>query len=393
MRRARIAIITHLWPTAGAPHAGKPIYETALRLQEFAGVEVLCPAPGYPAARWLRPSNYVYHPADPSFSPPGLKTTYLEYRTVAWLGRAFNGLRTQACLQPALDACAPDLILAYWLYPTAWAAVQCARRMKVPVVVGARGSDLHRIPDLVARRCTATALRSADAVVTVTEELRRRAIALGAAPARVHAIANGCDTSIYHPEPRAAARAALGLPDSARLLLQVGHLLQSKGVLDLWEAFARLAPQNPELRLALVGEGPAEAELRARAATAHLTGRLILPGARPAPEIVQWMNAADLVCLASHGEGCPNVVVEALACGRPVMGTTVGGMPELVPPHCGLLVPARDDAALADAIAAALGRTWDSAAVAAFSQRSWEQVARETYSVCAEALAAPARRR
>lgn len=391
LARPRIALVTFLWPLPGAPHAGKPIYETALRLQDHAEVEAFCPAPIYPRLRGLRPRRHVYHRADTRYRPLGVRTHYLEYRTLPWLGRAFNGLLAQSVLEPALRAWRPDLILAYWLYPTAWAAVRVGRSLGVPVVVGARGSDLHRVPDALARRMTATALRDADAVLTVTEDLRRQAVDLGADPRRTHSIPNGSDARIYHPMDRLEARRALGLSEQGTLVLQVGQLLSSKGIVDLWDAFVALAGQRPGLQLALVGEGPAGEAIRARAASAGLAESLVMPGARPVSEIALWMNAADVVCLASHGEGCPNVVIEALACGRPVVGTDVGGIPELVHEGCGLLVPARNSSALAEAIQRALAIDWDPQAIASESSRTWDDVARETFTICASCLSRSAR--
>jgi glycosyltransferase involved in cell wall biosynthesis len=259
----------------------------------------------------------------------------------------FNGLWTQRVLEPALRAWSPDVILSYWLYPTAWAALRVGRRLGVPVIVGSRGSDLHRMPDALVRRMTSATLRNADAVITVTEDLRGAAIRLGASPASTHSIPNGCDLHVFHPIERIDARRALGLPVDGTLLLQVGNLISSKGIFDLWSAFAMLAASYPNLRLALVGEGPAEAAVRERAKASGLIQHLLLPGARPAAEIALWLNAADVVCLASHGEGCPNVVIEALCCGRPVVGSDVGGIPELVVEGCGLLAPARNPSALA----------------------------------------------
>jgi glycosyltransferase involved in cell wall biosynthesis len=392
MKRPRIALVTALWPLPGAPHAGKPIYETALRLLDHADVEVFCPAPKYPEIRWLRPRRYVYARAEARFAPPGLRTQYLEFGTVPWLGRAFNGYWTKSALGPALQAWKPDLLLSYWLYPTAWAAVQIAQRLRVPVVVGSRGSDLHRIPDALARRFTATALRSADAVVTVTEDLRRLALGLGASADRTHTIPNGCDTTVYHPIDRNEARLRLSIPLDCQLAVQVGHLIASKGVLDLWNAFALLAPRMPRLRLALIGEGPAFTELRGRANAAGLTDRLMMPGARPPSEIPLWLSASDVACLASHGEGCPNVVIEALACGRPVVGTRVGGIPDLVQDTCGVLVPAREPAALAGALESALRRTWPAEEIARRFTRTWNEVACETYAVCETALSTGRRR-
>jgi teichuronic acid biosynthesis glycosyltransferase TuaC len=389
MARPRIALVTFLWPLPGAPHAGKPIYETALRLQDHAEVEVFCPSPVYPRLRWLQPARHVYHRADSRHNPLGVQTHYLEYRTLPWLGRAFNGLLTQYVLEPALRDWRPDLILAFWLYPTAWAAVRVGRRLGVPVVVGARGSDLHRVPSPLVRRMTATALNGADAVLTVSEDLRRMAVELGANPSRTHSIPNGCDARTYRPMDRLEARRSLGLSGQATLLVQVGHLLESKGVFDLWDAFVTLSTCRPDLQLAFVGEGPAGEAIQARAASAGLAERLIMPGPRPASEIALWMNAADVVCLASHGEGCPNVVIEALSCGRPVVGSDVGGIPELVHEGCGRLAPARNSPAFAEAIQRVLETAWDSEAISSRFSRTWDDVALETYTICASCLSHP----
>ena len=386
MDRPRIALVTFLWPLRDAPYAGKPIYETALRLREYAEIEVFCPSPRYPEVSWLRPATYVYHRPDPEHAPPGLHTHYLEYLTLPLAGRLVNGLSVEAVLAPALRDFRPDLILCYWLYPTGWAAVNVGKRMGVPVIVGSRGSDLHRIPGRWTRSMTASTLRRASAVVTVTEDLRRLAAALGAEPSRTHSIPNGCDAQLYRPQDRQASRSALNLPAEGELLVQVGHLIAAKGVFDLLAAFGRIAASRPNLRLALVGEGPAQRELRQRAAQAGLAARLLLPGARPAAEIPLWLNAADLCCLASHGEGCPNVVVEALACGRPVAGCDVGGIPELVNADCGVLAPPSDPPALAEAIARALDTNWQPDLIAARFARSWETVARETFEVCGTVL-------
>ena len=384
--RPRIALVSPFWPSHDAPHAGKPIYETALRLQEYAQVEVFCPVPNYPRLRWLQPARHVYHRPDSRHTLEGMRAQYLEYSTLPWLGRQFNGLLTESALGPALRAWRPDLILAYWLYPTAWAAVRVGRRLRVPVVVGSRGSDLHRIPDVLARRMTSRAMQDADAVLTVTEDLRRTAIGLGADPELAHSIPNGCDARTYHPVDRLEARRALGLSEQGTLLLQVGQLLESKGVFDLWDAFVLLAIRISDLKLVLVGEGPAESSIRSRAANAGLAERLVMPGTRPAAEIALWMNAADVVCLASHGEGCPNVVIEALSCGRPVVGTNVGGIPELIRDGCGMIAPSRQPPAFADAVQRTLATTWNPEAIAAGFRRTWADVARETFAVCTASL-------
>jgi glycosyltransferase involved in cell wall biosynthesis len=93
------------------------------------------------------------------------------------------------------------------------------------------------------------------------------------------------------------------------------------------------------------------------------------------------MAAADLVTLPSYMEGCPNVVLEALACGRPVVASDVGGIPEILSDECGRLVPPRDSGALAHALASVLDRTWDAKAISAHGGRSWEVVAAELLEI------------
>jgi teichuronic acid biosynthesis glycosyltransferase TuaC len=106
----------------------------------------------------------------------------------------------------------------------------------------------------------------------------------------------------------------------------------------------------------------------------------VLPGCA-FDEVAVWMAAADLVTLPSYMEGCPNVVLEALACGRPVVATNVGGIPEIMDDSCGRMVLPRDPAALAEALAAVLDQSWDAAAISAHGSRSWSTVSAELLAV------------
>lgn len=101
------------------------------------------------------------------------------------------------------------------------------------------------------------------------------------------------------------------------------------------------------------------------------------------------MAAANLVTLPSYMEGCPNVILEALACGRPVVATDVGGIPEIMSDSCGRLVPARDPVALARALSSVLDGDWDQAAISAHWSRSWNTVARELLDIFQSLLSKP----
>ncbi|HEY0861955.1 glycosyltransferase [Pseudoxanthomonas sp. F37] len=380
----RILIVTSQFPIAGEPHRGRPVYQTVRELSRLAEVKVLSPIATYPG--WARPRSYLYRPAEHQAVAPGCDVDYVTYPALPAVSRPFNGHLCARALSRPVRAFAPDVVLAYWLYPDGYGALRAAREAGVPFLAGARGSDL-RVRDAVSRRLTRPVVRAARRLLVVSEDLGRVAAEqYGADPERIRAIPNGCDAALFRPGDRQAARAALGLAQDAEVVLYVGRLVPEKGLRELVHATRRLLATRPRARVVLVGDGPLYAELAATLA-AEPALPLQLAGSQAPAEVARWMVASDLVTLPSYSEGHPNVLVEALACGRPVVATPVGGIPEVVDAASGLLVPARDADALADALAEALAQDWDEAALARRFSRDWEQVARDTLLACEEALA------
>lgn len=257
-----------------------------------------------------------------------------------------------------------DLLFASWGYPDAVGTARLAATLGLPYVVKVHGSDLNVQANYRLRRPQiASALRGARAVVAVSSALAGKARALGAAKDRVHLLYNGVDGARFRPGDQATARDALDLPSDARLVLYVGNLKESKGCLDLLEAFPAVLARHAGARLAFVGTGPAGPVLARRAHQLGIAERVQLAGARPHDELPTWMQAADLLSLPSHNEGVPNVVLEAMACGLPVVASDVGGIPEVLPAHAGVLVQAHAPEALALALADALERDWQREAI------------------------------
>lgn len=379
----RLLIVTSQFPIAGEPNRGRPIYQTVRELSRLAQVRVISPVASYP--RWAQPRSYLYRASDEHHSVPGCDVEYVRYPALPAVSRPFNGRLCARAIAAPMRAFAPDLVLSYWLYPDAYGAMLAARRIGAPLVVGARGSDL-RVRDAVSRRLTRPVLHAARRLLVVSEDLGRVAERdYGADPDRIRAIPNGCDAAIFHPADRAEARQALDLPADAEVVTYVGRLVPEKGLRELLVAAGQLRASRPRLQLVLVGEGPMHAELAALAAAGDLPVRFA--GTRPPAEVARWMCASDLVTLPSYSEGHPNVLVEALACGRPVVATPVGGIPEVVDAASGVLVPARDPAALAEGLDQALERDWDEAALARRFSRDWRQVAQDTLLACEEVLA------
>lgn len=379
----RILIATSQFPIAGEPNRGRPILQTIRELARLATVQVVSPTAVYPA--WARPRSYLFRRPQMHDRIDDFDVQYAPYNALPVVSRPFNGWRCGHVLDHPIKVFAPDLVLSYWLYPDAYGAMLAARRAGVPLVVGARGSDI-RVRDPVSRQLTRAVVGAARRLLVVSEDLGRIAVRdYGADPARVRAIPNGCDASLFQPADRAAARRELGLPGDAEIVLYVGRLVAEKGLRELVASTRALSAQRPGLHTVLVGEGPLQAELAAViAADPSLPVRLV--GSQSPSRVARWMAAADVVTLPSYSEGHPNVLVEALACGRPVVATDVGGIPEVVDGHCGVLIPTRDAAALAAALVRALEFSWDRPALARKFSRGWDQVARDTLLACEEAL-------
>lgn len=378
----RLLVVTSQFPLAGEPTRGRPIHQTLRELAHLATVRVLSPVARYP--RWAQPGSYLYRAPDPREPVTELDAAWPTYPALPALTRPFNGWLCARAIAAEARAFAPDVILSYWLYPDAFGAQRVARRLGVPFVAGARGSDI-RVRDAISRRLTVPVVRGADRLLVVSADLGRLAVTgYGADPDRVRVIANGCDAAIFHRRDRAEARAALGVAADAELVLYVGRLVAEKGLRELAEAMRELRRTRPRAECVLVGDGPLQAEFAALAADP--ASGLRLAGVQAAPQVAQWMAACDLLALPSYSEGHPNVLVEALACGRPVLSTPVGGVPEVVDASCAVLVPPRDAAALAAALASVLDRDWDEAALSQRFSRGWDEVAADTFDACREAL-------
>lgn len=377
----RILVVTSQFPIAGEPTRGRPILQTVRELAQLAEVRVLSPVARYP--HWARPRSYLYQAPAAAETSRDIDVRFTSYPALPMLSRPFNGWLCARALHDAARDFKADVILSYWLYPDAFGALQVARKLGVPLVAGARGSDI-RVRDAISRRLTAPVVRKADRLLVVSADLSRLAVRdYGADPSRIRVIANGCDAGTFHLRDRAEARRQCGISGESELVLYVGRLVAEKGLRELIEAMQELRKSRPRAELVLVGDGPMRNELELRAADAGQGLRLV--GAQPATQVAQWMAACNLLALPSYSEGHPNVLVEALACGRPVVSTPVGGVPEVVDETCALLVAPRDQRALAVALAATLEREWDEQALSQRFSRGWDAVAKETFTACQEA--------
>ena len=352
----RIAVVTRYFPSSGEPAQGRSLYETLRVLGRRANVRVFYPNAAYP--RILQPRSRTYDKLDHSFRLPDVTVDYFDYPALPLVSRPFNGWMAARTLLPHIRAFRPDVVFGCFLYPEGYAALKIGEVLGVPVAVMSIGSDLNRIGDSLSAHFTRAVLHEADSIVTVCDDLRKTAVAKGAPAATTSAILNGCDLQVFRPQDRNQARARLQIDASAEAVVYVGRMDLKKGLRELVEAAAALHRNRPQLHCYLVGRGSDRSAVE-DAIRDHGAGSYVhlIPGCA-FEEVATWMAAADVVTLPSYMEGCPNVILESLASGRPVVATNVGGIPEILDDSCGRLVPPRDPAKLAEALASVFDAPW-----------------------------------
>jgi teichuronic acid biosynthesis glycosyltransferase TuaC len=307
----------------------------------------------------------------------GVAVVHPRFPVIPKIGRNLTpGFMVRACRRAFREIVARekiDLIDAHYFYPDGVAAARLAAEIGIPCVITGRGTDLNVFPDFPGpRRMIVDAARSASACITVSGALRRRLIEIGGPADRIVTLRNGVDAELFYPEDREAARRRIGV--SGPCLVSVGNIVPEKGQGLIVEAL----PSLPDATLVLVGDGAGAAAVKERAAALGVADRVVFSGRVPQSDLRHYFSAADVSVLASAREGWPNVLLESMACGTPVVATDVGGVREIVTaPEAGVVVEERSATALAVAITRVLGNPPERAATRKYAEGfGWEATSR-----------------
>jgi teichuronic acid biosynthesis glycosyltransferase TuaC len=405
-RTLRVLAVTRIFPNRLEPLAATYQRQQLAALSRFADVEVLAVVPSLFGASLFgdrsRAGRLAKLPEEETID--GLHVTHPRARYVPGVASLpalapVNMPLYVADVLPHARRLAGkfDVVLGAWLYPDACAAAKVARALGVPYVVKTHGSDVNVVSAWTSiHPILRDTLAGAAWSLGVSRPLVDRLIELGAPRDRAALLPNGVDRDLFHPRDRVAARAELGLPSRGKIVLFVGRVEREKGVRELHDAFERLEATRGEgepVHLVFVGFGALEHELTAVAArnAAHAASRpnaarLFAMGGESPERVATFLAACDVLALPSWLEGTPNVVLEALAAGRPCVATAVGGIPGILEHgKTGLLTAPRDVPGLVDALRAALSRTWDEATLVAAAPASWAESAARLHTLLAQA--------
>jgi teichuronic acid biosynthesis glycosyltransferase TuaC len=400
----RILVVSRHYDRAGKLTGGN-VHRQCVELRSLEiDVEVICPLP-----RWHLDSGVARNLRRLTLRPrslvlDGIDVTYVPYSNIPQrLSAAFDGVSLRRALISVLRVRRGpriDLVHAHMLFPTAWSVLPVARSLGAPLVVTAHGSDVHTNParNRGIARCTSEVIERSDQILAVSSDLAQDALRLGTPSRKILVSHFGVDAAHFQPvRDKEALRERLGLPIPGPGICNLGRLAWQKGVRELLEAFEQVAASHPRAWLLFVGDGPARSALEERSRALDLHERVHFAGGCPHEQVPQWLAAADVFAFPSYKEGLPNVILEAMACGVPIIATDVGGVSEAVGEEGALFVPPRDIPALAQAMDRLLcspevGEHLASRGLRRVrTQFSWRQSAQALRSVYEGLLAAPIR--
>lgn len=350
----KILTFTTLFPNAVQPHHGI-FTETTLKHQLATAeisAHVIAPVPWFPSAsdRFGRYGGYAKVPRVEQRL--GVDVHHPRYFLPPKVGMHIAPLLLAQAALPAMRSIAAkggfDVIDAHYFYPDGVAAALLGACLNKPVIISALGTDINLIPKFpLARAMIKWAGRRSAAMITVCDALKREMVAMGMEEDKIVPLRNGVDLQLFHPVDKAAARSALGIHGFT--LLSVGHLDPRKGH-DRAIAALRFLP---DVRLVIVGGGAGQAKLQALAQAEGVLDRVTFVPPIPQAQLRAYYSACDALVLASSREGWANVLLEAMACGTPVVASNVWGTPEVIQsPAAGVLL----DENSPHGIAAGVGR-------------------------------------
>jgi glycosyltransferase involved in cell wall biosynthesis len=382
----RICLVTHFFP----PHMGgieKVSYEQSKRLTPLGyQIDVLTSK--------IKERNQ--HPAK------GIQVfQYSTLNVAERIGVPYPILSIEAYKQftDVIRKC--DLVHAHGhVYLSSYLAAKIAKRHNKPFILTQHNtfinyqSWLNMLEYLNDLAIGKTVLKTADRIIVVSKKTKQYVLKLGADKSKTSVIYNGVDIDNFQPVNRGESRKKVGLPKNRKIILSVRRLVYKNGLDTLIESVPSVARNHPDTLFVVVGKGPSRKLIEDHIKELEIQDNIILAGFVPDELLPTYYGAADYFVLPSaSGEGLPLVLLEAMACGLPVLATKVGGTPEIIKHmKTGVLVPPRNPEAIAEAMSKLLAEEELGPAIGEEARRdieerfSWESNLRQLQGVYGEFL-------
>lgn len=377
-----VVFLCHMFPNKISPYTAPFMYERAKSISSYINLDVIAPASYFPVLRTNLPpysevfgSLTVYHPR------------YIALPNLLWSLRWIPYLNMLKKMSIGTwEKC--DLIHIEWIYPDAYATLKFAksRRIKTTAVIhGNEAIDFYgpnkRWPKY------GKVLANVDRIIAVSMDLKNKVVErYGIDPNKITVIHNGVDLKKFVINDKIKARKELGIDTTSKVGISVARLSDEKNLDFLIKAIEKVSDKS--LLFFIIGEGPLHNKLQSLIDLCMVGDRVKLVGPVEHNEVARWINASDFFCLPSKREGCPVVIHEALSCGKPVISTKVGAIPDLIThDEYGLLCDHSNVEALADLLQKAINTTWDAEKIHSYGANfTWEKMAKQTIKIFEEVL-------
>src|SRR5580658_1596468 len=296
----RVLTFSSLLPNASEPLLGVFVQQRMAHFAQRKGnsVTVVAPVAYFPS--WLPFSRWANKRRIPAHENiRGLEVYHPRYPLLPKVSMPFQGYSMFAASMSVVRRLhrekAFDCIDAHYVYPDGFAAVKLGKRLGLPVIVSARGTDMNLFPSFrLIRPMIHWTLENATGTIGVCEALREAMVAMGALESHSTTIGNGIDLDRFSPVDQQDARRKLGIPVDSEVVVSVGALIPRKGYQFLIPALDQISSKHPKLRLYIIGEGESRSQLSAMVRAKNLQDRVFLVGSKPNEELRNWYSAANI---------------------------------------------------------------------------------------------------
>ncbi len=281
-----------------------------------------------------------------------------------------------------------DIIHAHFAWSSGYAAVQVKEKYNKPLVITGHGYDIYKLP-LRSERFKNEIVKvfnSANQVLTVSEKNNEHLKGMGVNNVKV--FPNGYTTDLFHFKEQKPCREKLELPMDKKIMITIGNLEYYKGYEYLVKALDIVKEKNPDFLCLHIGAGSLEGQIKTMVSERGLGDYITFLGRIPHNELVDYFGASDFFVSSSLAEGNPTVMFESLGCGKPFIGTKVGGVPEIISSQeYGFLCDSGDEEALAENILKALDQEWNTEKILSYAEEfSWENICKNIEGVYKDLL-------
>jgi teichuronic acid biosynthesis glycosyltransferase TuaC len=361
-KRLKVLALSYLFPNRERPNHGIFVLNRLKALSQYVDIKVINPIPWFPLQSLVERYNHLAK--IPERDTIGVLEVYHpRFLSIPRYGKAWEGDRYLKAISPLVKKIHKefefDIIDMHWTFPDLPAGIAIGKEYNKKTIVTLRGMEAFHDQDNDKRReIVAKGLKEVDTIIALSQELKNHGDQLSGDPDKSTVVMNGVDTDQFFYIPKDEAREHIQMDTAEINILSVGSLIYRKGFDLLIKCVAKLKldARHENIQLYIIGsegaEGDYRKELNRLIDDLGVKKNIVFVGQVSNDELKYWYSASDLFCLASRGEGSPNVLSEALACGCPSITTDVGSAKEMIntKPDLGLCVNSDSEAELLSAL-------------------------------------------